>query len=532
MSLKEYRRKRDFTRTAEPGGGGKGGSAKARQFVIQKHAASSLHFDFRLQLGRTLVSWAVPKGMPMKKGEKRLAIKVEDHPLSYIDFEGTIPKGEYGGGTVQVWETGTYVPLSRAPKKELESGKLHVVLSGTKLQGEWYLVRLREENQWLIIRGGDDHPKLNQDQLSRSALSGKTLPELSKKNSAKNGKPTSARAKKSAATNSKAFSLDDLDFVEPMKALSVETPPAGDWVYEVKFDGFRIGAYKQGREVRLISRTKHDLTDRFAEVAEAFETLKVQEVVIDGELVALDDDGRSSFQRLQAFELGRERPPLRYYAFDLISFNGKPTTGWPLEKRKKKLQTLLPSRSPLLSFSSSLGSNAELLLKKAAELGFEGIIGKRVESLYESGQRSGAWIKLKLLSEQEFVIGGYTEPSGSRQHLGALLVGTYSKGKLMYAGKVGTGFNSTSLLELYRRLSKIARKTCPFANLPEETQGRYGQGITSSVMKKCHWVQPKLVCQIKFTEWTRDGKLRHPVYLGLRSDKSAKEVIREPHSRQ
>lgn len=454
----------------------------------------------------------------MKKGEKRLAIKVEDHPLSYINFEGIIPKGEYGGGTVQVWEYGTFKPLSRSPLKELSGGKLHVILTGTKLNGEWYLVRLREENQWLIIRGGEDHPKLTKDQISQSALSGKTLQELAK--------PSSKTKTKSPPAVPVTF-----EFVEPMKAVSVKTPPTGDWIYEVKFDGFRIGAYKHGDEVRLLSRTQHDLTDRFIEIADAIRALKVDQVIIDGELVALDEQGRSSFQSLQASELGREQPQLRFYAFDLISLHGKSFIQQPLEKRKKKLQSLLPARSSLLSFSTSLGSDAELLLKKASELGFEGIIGKRAKSIYESGQRSGAWIKLKLVSEQEFVIGGYTEPSGTRQHFGAILVGVHEKGKLVCAGKVGTGFNSASLLDLFRRLSKLSRQSCPFVNLPEETQGRYGQGITASVMKKCHWVQPKLVCQVKFAEWTRDGKLRHPVYLGLRADKPAKEVIREPHSR-
>jgi bifunctional non-homologous end joining protein LigD len=560
-SLKEYKRKRNFAVTAEPEGRVERSKGKHARFAIQKHDASRLHYDFRLEMGGTLVSWAVPKGLPMVKGEKHLAVKVEDHPISYIDFEGTIPQGQYGGGTVQVWDRGTYEPLSKAPKKELEGGKLHVVLKGKKLSGEWYLVRLKsEDNQWLIIKGGEDHKKLSKKVDSQSALSGKTLPQLAKsdrvwqsnKVEGKNGSGSlkerlaaareSAKTPRKPAANTKGKPSAEAGatrrkpamkakFLEPMKARIVNKVPPGDWFYEIKFDGFRAVAYKEGKAVHLLSRTNHDLAEKFPDVVEAMEKLETSKAIVDGEIVALDSKGRSSFQLLQAYELGQERPPLCYYVFDLLALNGKSTRDLPLEERREKLKAILPESSDMIRFSSSLGTDAEKLLKKASDLGLEGLIGKRKESRYEVGQRSGAWIKLKLVKEQEFVIGGYTPPGGTRQHIGALLVGVYEKGKLVYSGKVGTGYTGAVLKDLHTRFKKIAAKTCPFTELPEEREGRYGQGITASVMKKCHWLKPVLVCQVKFSEWTRDDRLRQPVYLGLREDKKAKDVVREPASK-
>lgn len=529
MSLKEYQRKRDFSLTAEPRHHGR--RATAHRFVIQKHAATRLHFDFRLELGGTLVSWAVPKGMPLAKGERHLAIQVEDHPLAYIDFEGTIPKGQYGGGTVQVWDRGTYQPLSATPQKDLKNGKLHVVLHGEKLQGEWYLVRLKEEDQWLIIRGGSAHAKLSKTREERSALSGKTMAQLAKGSRVWNSKlAASDPTKKARASKTTRPTPVTTEFIEPMKARIVEKAPPGKWLYEIKFDGFRAVACKHGGTVRLISRTNHDMTDKFPDVAEALEALQARNVIVDGEIVALDAKGRSSFQLLQAYELGDQRPPLCYYAFDLLALGGKNTRDLPLEERRQQLRSILPDEAKsLVRFSASFGSDAAKLLKKARSLGLEGLIGKRSGSVYEAGRRSGAWIKLKLVTAQEFVIGGFTEPEGTRQHLGALLVGVHDdKGKLVYAGKVGTGFTAAVLRDLHARFKPLASTTCPFSDLPEERVGRYGQGITAAVMKRCHWLKPKLVCQVKFAEWTRDSRLRQPVYLGLREDRSPHKVIREP----
>ena len=551
MSLKEYKRKRDFTRTSEPQGG-KGGRGKSLRFVIQKHDASRLHYDFRLELGGTLVSWAVPKGLPLEKGEKHLAVKVEDHPLGYIDFEGTIPEGEYGGGTVQVWDRGTYEPQSATPRKELEGGKLHFTLHGEKLKGEWYLVRLKDDDkQWLMIKGGEDHKKLSKAKEEKSAISGKTLAQLAKSNHVWHSDKTKAKADARKAAEKRGHShADDKEanegkgtkksrprrraklkgaFIVPMMARLVEAAPPGDWSYEIKFDGFRALAYKEGDAVHLLSRTNHDMTDKFPEVAQALESLQAKKAIVDGEIVALDKEGRSSFQMLQAYELGQQKPPLCFYVFDLLALEGRSVRDLPLEERRKKLEAILPVDRDVVRYSSSLGTDAVKLLKKVGKLGLEGLIGKREGSVYEAGARTGTWIKLKLVKEQEFVIGGYTDPEGSRQHIGALLVGVYEKGKLIYSGKVGTGFSQAVLADLHKKFKELTKEECPFTDLPEEREGRYGQGITARVMRnECHWVKPVLVCQVRFAEWTADNRLRQPAYLGLREDKDAKDVIREP----
>ncbi|MGB8353996.1 MAG: non-homologous end-joining DNA ligase [Chthoniobacteraceae bacterium] len=535
MSLKEYAKKRDFKKTAEPRAAPGKRSGKRHRFVIQKHDASRLHYDFRLELDGVLKSWAVPKGMPFAKGEKHLAVHVEDHPVSYIDFEGTIPAGEYGGGTVMVWDKGTYKPLSKAPAKELDSGKLHFVLDGEKLHGEWYLVRLRDEKQWLLIKAGEDMKPVTKKQDDTSALSGKTMKQLAAGDRVWKSKPRGDSGKKEPATPTakKAKKTTPLPkFITPMKARLSESIPKGDWLYEIKFDGFRAIALRGSNETELLSRNEKDLGGKFPEVMKSIAALKVRDAIIDGEIVALDGKGRSSFQLLQAFEMGQERPPIFYYAFDLLQLDGKNLRGLPLTERRTKLEKLLAKPPGIIRYSASLGGDAKELLKQASKVGLEGLIGKREDSLYESGTRSGAWIKLKLQSEQEFVIGGYTPPGGSRKYFGALLIGVYEKGKLKFTGKVGTGFDHTLLKGLHAQFVKIATRECPFVNLPEKRKSRYGQNITASEMKKCHWLKPQLVCQVKFAEWTRDESLRQPVFLGLREDKDAEEVVREKASRK
>lgn len=528
VSLKEYKRKRDFSKTSEPKG--EPSAASGKRFVVQKHAATRLHYDFRLELGGTLKSWAVPKGIPFKKGEKRLAVEVEDHPVSYINFEGAIPKGEYGGGTVLVWDLGTFEPLGNAPLKQLSKGKLHFILNGTKLQGEWYLVRLRDEKQWLLIRGGEDMRPVSQKLDDTSALSGKSMKELAKGDRVWRSGPAGAR---SGAKPADPLPLPE--FIEPMKALPAESPPRGEWLYEIKFDGFRAIALKGGPQARLLSRNEKDLGAKFPEVIGSISELNVKDAVIDGEIVALDEKGISSFQLLQAFELGQKRPPIFYYAFDLLRLNGKDLRERPLIERKKMLGKLLKNPPGVIRFSASLGENAKELLDRARQLGLEGLIGKRKESVYEPGRRSGAWIKLKLQREQEFVIGGYTAPGGTRKHFGALLVGVYEHGRrrrrgdqqLIFVGKVGTGFDTALLRSLHSKFQKILREACPFSNLPEETGARYGQALTAAEMKRCKWVEPRMVCQVRFSEWTKDQKLRQPVFLGIREDINAADVVRE-----
>lgn len=532
MPLREYRTKRSFDHTAEPRGGEKNRARTgARRFVVQKHEASRLHYDFRLEIGGTLKSWAVPKGIPFAKGEKRLAVQVEDHPVSYRDFEGPIPKGQYGGGTVMVWDRGTFEPLSETPAKDLAAGKLHVVLTGRKLKGEWYLVRLRkDEKQWLLIRGGSDMRPVSKKQDDTSALSGKSMEALAgtSRDSETHPKVVSASRAASRAKSKPAPSAPVPGFVEPMKALLVTSPPSSEgWQYEIKFDGYRALALKGSHGVRLVSRNENDLSGKFPGIVEALEELEVGDAIIDGEIVALDEKSHSSFQLLQSFVLGRKRPPLFFYVFDLLRLNGKDLKSLPLTDRKAQLAKLVDSSKGIIRFSPALDGEVKRILKEVQRLGLEGIIGKQKDSVYETGRRSGAWIKLKLHREQEFVIGGYTEPEGSRKHFGAILVGVYEGKTFKYAGKVGTGFDATRLRSLHAQFKRISTMQCPFKELPEQRRGRYGQGITSSEMKRCHWVRPELVCQVKFAEWTRDNRLRQPVFLGLREDKNPKEVVRE-----
>ncbi len=517
MSLKEYKRKRDFTKTAEPLDS-KPREAE-RRFVIQKHAATRLHYDFRLELAGKLKSWAVPKGVPYERGEKRLAVQVEDHPVSYIDFEGTIPKGQYGGGTVMIWDCGTYEALSKSPVKDLRNGKLHFVLHGKKLSGEWYFVRLREENTWLLVRGGESMKPVSKEVDDSSAVSGKTMKQLA------NGD----RIWNSNISRTKRLrSIPVPGFIEPMKAKLISEPPkVGDWQYEIKFDGFRALALKGSNEVRLLSRNNKDLGSKFPAVLEAVSALRVQECIIDGEIVALDPQGRSSFQLLQQFEMGKKKPPLFYYVFDILRLNGKDLRARSLAERKSILESVLPERDNLIRYSATLGEDVNSLIEEVRKVGLEGLIGKKKNSIYEAGARSGKWIKLKLLREQEFVIGGYTDPEGSRKYFGSLIIGVYQNKELIFCGKVGTGFSEIVLRNLHTRMEKIASDSCPFADLPRPRGNKWGQAITASEMKHCHWVQPKIVCQVKFGEWTQDNHLRQPVYLGLREDKQAAEVVRE-----
>ena len=512
--LGTYRAKRDFKQTREPRGGPRG--AKDNRFVIQKHDASRLHYDFRLEVDGVLKSWAVPKGIPTRKGEKHLAVHVEDHPVEYINFEGIIPKGQYGGGTVMVWDAGTYKSLGSDPRADLEAGKLHFALHGKKLKGEWTLIRTKNgDDNWLLLKSGEDAPAISKKKDDESAISSRTMARI-------------AREPKAEWVSNRETKTVKLKFIEPMKATLVAGPPThGDWAYELKFDGYRAIALKSGGSVQLLSRNGKDFAKRFPEIAEAVAGLSARSAILDGEIVALDEEGRSSFQLLQALEIGKERPPLAYYVFDLLHLDGADLTAQPLTERRAQLNALLRGAPEPIRESSEIRGNPKKLLAEVRKRGLEGLIGKRRDSIYEPGRRSPTWIKLKCVAEQELVIGGYTAPEGSRSHFGALIVGYYAGDSLRFAGKVGTGFNATLLKSLHAAMDKLARKTCPFANLPERKQGRWSQNITPREMKLCTWIEPKLVCQVRFTEWTNDGKLRHPSFLGLRDDKAASEVIRE-----
>ena len=564
MGLTEYKRKRDFARTSEPTGGKPRPKAVrgASRFVIQKHDARRLHYDFRLEMEGVLKSWAVPKGLPWSQGEKHLAVEVEDHPGDYAEFEGVIPEGQYGGGTVMVWDRGKYFVYGEQPLKSLRDGKLHLVLEGEKAKGEWTLVRIRgrdgEKNQWLILKTGSSAKPISKKREDESVKTGRTMKQIAKDRDAewqtnrdeKDPNATSTlKARIKAALKKKekegrdaglqrpghrsAMSLPVLGagkprFIEPMKPRLLEKPPtAGDWMYELKFDGIRAIAVKIDKKVSLLSRNENELTGRFPEIVEAIKDLPARECVIDGEVVALDEEGRSSFQLLQSLELEERKSPLRFYVFDLLQLDGKSLLGLPLAQRKDLSEKLCENIGEPIRFSGEIGSDVTKLLAEVKRRGLEGLIGKQRNSVYEPGRRSGVWIKLKCVNEQEFVIGGYTPPQGARKYFGAILVGYYKDKRLMFAGKVGTGFTAKSLSMLHKKFQQEERDHCPFVDLPSKQGGKWLQDITPSMMRKMHWVNPVFVAQIKFSEWTRDVKLRQPVFLGLREDKKAREVVRE-----
>src|SRR5216117_2272386 len=579
MGLAEYKAKRDFRKTAEPKGDKPLPKAVrgASRFVIQKHEARRLHYDFRLQMEGVLRSWAVTKGLPWKKGEKHLAVEVEDHPIEYETFEGVIPEGNYGGGTVMVWDRGAYYVYGEQPATSFREGKLHLVLDGKKARGEWTLVRIRgdeQKNQWLILKTGADATPISKKLEDQSVKTGRTMKQIAQDRDAewesnreeKDASATSkfkarirtAIKKKEAGRNKQTDSgvgrdrrarrviipenirgapggraLPDLPsakarFIDPMKPRLVKDPPAaGDWIYELKFDGIRLIVVKTDKKVSLLSRNQNELRARFPEIIEAIKNLPVGECVIDGEVVALDDQGRSSFQLLQAREMEGRKSPVYFYAFDLLQLDGRSLVSLPLEARKNVLKKFCAQAGDPIRYSGAIGGDAERLLEEVKRRGLEGIIGKQRNSVYEPGRRSGAWIKLKCVEQQEFVIGGYTPPQGARKHFGAILVGHYKDKNLAFAGKVGTGFTAKSLAMLHKKFQAEECAQCPFVDLPSKQNGQWVQGITPSMMKKMHWVNPKFVAQIKFVEWTRDGKLRAPVFLALREDKKPTDVVRE-----
>jgi bifunctional non-homologous end joining protein LigD len=569
MGLTEYKKKRNFSVTAEPKGGKplpklvKGAS----RFVIQKHDASRLHYDFRLEMDGVLKSWAVPKGLVWEKGEKHLAVEVEDHPLEYADFEGVIPAGQYGGGTVMLWDRGNYHVYGEEPLKALRGGRLHLVLDGEKAKGEWALIRTRMEAgkpQWLLLKSGtsirpiskkrDDQSvktgrtmaqiaaqrdaewQSNRDDKSKSVLKSRVKAAFKKKDDRREESKSKERRGRRSAPSLPEKELGKLPagkprFIPPMKPRLLEEPPTtGDWVYELKFDGIRLIAVKNGDKLNLISRNGNELAARFPEVVDAVRALPIEDCVIDGEVVALDEKGGSSFQLLQAREMEGRQSPIYYYVFDLLQAAGKSLTSVPLERRKALLAALCEGAAESIRFSGEIGGDPHVLLREVKRLGLEGVIGKQRGSVYEPDRRSGAWIKLKCVNEQEFVIGGFTPPQGARKHFGALLVGYYEKKRLLFAGKVGTGFDTKMLASLHKRFKSEKREDCPFTDLPSKQGGQWVQGITPAMMRRCEWINPVFVCQVKFAEWTRDGKLRQPVFLGLREDKKPSEVMRESAS--
>lgn len=535
MALGQYKHKRDFHRSPEP----KALKAKGKGnlFVIQKHAARNLHYDFRLEMDGVLKSWAVPKGLPTRKGEKRLAIQVEDHPFAYARFEGIIPKGNYGGGTVMVWDIGEYGVTGATPRSALAAGRLHLHLNGKKLRGDWTFVRMKKAQEehkqpWLIFKSGEDHKAISSGQEDRSALSQRSMSRIASAADAqwRSGKTILKSPNVELPDSVAKLSKSKPSFAEPMKArLVTQLSPGGDWFYEIKFDGVRTIAIKQGDKVQLLSRTHKSYVISFPEIRDAVRLLPCDTVVLDGEIVALDEQGRSSFQMLQPFIHGNgssvARPPIIFYVFDILNLEGRNTGVLPLHERKKLLETVLQKPPPWIRVSSAFQDRPSRLLKQVQKLGLEGLIGKKRLSEYEPGRRSGSWIKLKIVTEQEFVIGGYTAPKGSRKYFGSLVIGYYQRKQLLYASKVGTGFDSSLLRSLFKQFQKFKTVRCPFTNLPSKRSDT--NGVSASEMKRCTWLKPTLVCQVRFSQWTNDHHLRQPVFLGLREDKRPNEVVRE-----
>jgi bifunctional non-homologous end joining protein LigD len=487
--LERYRDMRDFSRTPEPRGRSVPSGKGELHYYIQRHAATRLHYDFRLELDGVLKSWAVPKGPSLNPADKRLAVQTEDHPLEYGEFEGVIPEKQYGAGEVLLWDQGRWTPEDRDPREALRKGRLHFHLDGKKLHGSWILTRTREN--WLLIKRDDDEARTDLDITRERPESVKRAPKRA------------TRAQKS----------DLPQFIAPQLATLVSTPPRhGKWLYEVKHDGYRMLARIGAEDVRLFTRSGNDWTRKLPHLKESLERLKLNDSWLDGEIVVPGRDGRASFQALQnAFDAGRDTG-IVYYVFDAPFLKGKDLRRLPLVERKKRLAAVLKN-SPRVRFSEDLEGDAQEVLDKACKLGLEGLIGKQADSVYVSG-RAKSWIKLKCRSRQDFVIGGYTQPGGARTGFGALLVGYYNGGgKLRYAGKVGTGYDAATLTMLRDRLDPLATDECPFADAVRE--------------KGQHWVRPELVCAVGFGEWTTDGRLRHPRFQGLRIDKDPAEVVRE-----
>ena len=523
--LEPYRRKRDPARTPEPfGDATPAGPGAAPRFVVQKHWARAMHYDLRLELDGTLKSWAVPKGPSTRVEEKRLAVHVEDHPLEYGSFEGVIPAGNYGAGSVIVWDHGRFGSFKPEDLLEqYERGKMELELFGFKLRGRWTLVRMgKKEKEWLLLKKQDGAATLVEaiDRYPESVITGLTVEEMRDVPgtlAALRERVESLRAPK------KTVSPRDVSI---MLATLAERPPSGeDWSFEIKYDGVRVVAGRDGDAVTLLGRSGEEITKRYPEVAAALRALPDSKFVVDGEIVAEDENGRPSFQRLQArmhltkprdIEAAAVQVPVRGMFFDCLGLEGHDLRGLELSKRRELLARVVPPLGTVQRSDHVMG-HGEAFLEAASELGLEGIVAKRLSSKY-SGRRSPDWIKVKCDRRQEFVIGGTSAPQGSRAKFGALHVGVYDGAKLVYVTKVGTGFDGKTLESVARALEPLARDTSPF-------------DVGSPAGKGNRWFTPRLVCEVRFTEWTREGGLRHPTFIGMRADVRPEDVHRETPDR-
>jgi len=561
--LARYRSMRDFHVTAEPSGGSKSSKPRptgALPFVIQKHAASHLHYDFRLGWNGVLKSWAVTKGPSYYPGDRRLAVQVEDHPMEYGGFEGIIPKGQYGGGTVMVWDQGTWTPQPGYENVDagLRDGSLKFVMHGTKMKGKWTLVRMggkaanESKPNWLLIKEHDDFERGKDDpciteEEPNSAVTGRTLEEIAvQEDHVWNSKETARgeawyrqeprsrpdpalRAEPEAEAREPASEHDPKlaellkslpkesqpSFLKPQLALEATNPPdAEGWLHELKLDGYRIQARKDGSKVQMLTRSGLDWTHRIPAVAQAVAALPAAKLTLDGEVVVLGEDGTTNFADLQAsFQEGANNP-LTYFCFDLLHIDGRNPRDLGLRQRKALLADILAGQDGIVRYSEHIDTGGEEMFHKACELHAEGIVSKRAAAKYVSG-RSGDWLKSKCLREQEFVIGGYTLSSDGDDRIGSLLLGYYREGRLIYAGRTGTGFTQKMRRMLKTQLHSLEAGTVPFERPPAEAR------------RDAIWVKPQLVAQVRFATWTADNLVRQAAFLGLREDKPAAEVQRE-----
>ncbi len=508
--LEEYRRKRRFEHTPEPPGGTP--ARRGDSFVVQKHRARRLHYDFRLEMEGVLRSWAVPKGPSLNPGDKRLAVQTEDHPLEYAQFEGTIPEGSYGAGTVMVWDRGTYeVEGKGTPIEQLARGEIKFSLRGEKLRGSFVLVKLRASekgNEWLMIKHKDafSDPEWDIEKHDGSVLTSRSLEEIAEDQPAKSApqpiRPEELEGARKGAMPSR---------LEPMLAVSTDKPfsdPA--WIFEIKWDGVRALAWIKDGKIEVRSRTGRVITKQYPELEILPECLKANQAIVDGEIVVLDDRGRSDFERLQERMHVNSPPkellarvPVIFYVFDLLYCDGYDSREAPLLERKELLRRLLDPRNGI-RYCDHVQEHGKELFDLAREQGLEGVLAKNAQSQYIAG-RSSSWVKVKARREMDAVVVGWTEPRGSREHFGALLLGLYKGKELEFIGHVGTGFNQKMQEAIRNELDKLATKECPFKTVPETNE-------------KAYWVKPKLVARVQYGGWTDEQRLRHPAFIGLRTD--------------
>ena len=514
MTLKTYQAKRDFKKTSEPSGKKPIKSTK-NLYIIQKHAASHLHYDFRLELNGVLLSWAVPKGPCLDPNVKRLAMHVEDHPVAYGSFEGTIPKGQYGGGTVMLWDKGTWTCDDADPVKAYKQGKLTFTLRAKKLNGKWKLFRINKDDKtWLLVKVADEFSRpLKKFDITLaepdSVVSGKSIEKIA----ASNGKVWGKKKADTGLTLKKsAFPRK----VSPQLATLVDAPPTGtEWVFETKYDGYRLLTLKNNQSIALMTRNNNNWTHKFKSIEDAVAKLAIGKVILDGEVVVLDKNKKSDFQFLQN-ALSEGGKNFVYYIFDILYYDEYDVTALPLLQRKTLLRNIIPARqNSLLRYSEHTAGNGEKTLNKCCRLGLEGIIAKDGNAAYVQ-KRSQSWLKIKCHKRQEFVIAGLMAPRpGKRELFRSLMLGTYNQNKeLVYNGNVGTGFTNSSVKEIYQLLKKYHTDKMPFTKQPAGS-------------KNAIWLKPVVVGEVEFTEWTDNNTLRHPSFKGIRKDKPAAQVKKE-----